>query len=115
MNDSLKGLPPLKPDDLKYMRVKDGALYWKGAKLKADTAFSPAQRIWIGISAAAGIVGALVSFTKEAIDVNKEICWYPTETCAAKSIAKTAVPAAQAPTLIDKSQGTEKPNAPSSN
>ena len=101
--------------DLQDMTLKDGALYWKGAKIKADTAFSRAQRTWIGISAAAGIVGALVSFTKEAIDVNKELCWYQTEICAAKSMAKTAVPATRAPTLIDKSQGTEKPNAPSSN
>lgn len=80
----------LKPDDLKNMRVKDGALYWNGKKIKAETTLSRWQRVWaVGVTIAS-IVGAVSTF---AVELNKEFCWLPIiRSCMADATATPLTP-----------------------
>ncbi len=68
-------------ENLDHMTIKDGELYWKYKKIKADSAFSRGQKAWLWFVSGLGVIGTLIGLTGGAVNINKEFCFVESKSC----------------------------------
>ena len=73
-----------------HLTVKNGELYWKNQKVKAEASLSRLQKLAAWMVGGIAVVGSIASLINSVVSVNKEFCFVSSISCISSHPSSTS-------------------------